>query len=122
MTRDSRGAPFAVLLITLVAASCGGGNTIGGEETVEMVSGSYRTVGEGRAEILIGKIGDLWLEEKGVTVDAVEVEVTCGEQKKAVWVCGGQLTESVCRVQLELLEIVTWSPPKVRLKVVWSGP
>jgi ABC-type glycerol-3-phosphate transport system substrate-binding protein len=119
MIRRSLGGFLAVLVIAIGAASCGGG-AANGEETVEMVSGSYRTVGEGRAEILVGAIGDLSLEDQGVTVDAVEVEVTCGEQQKTVWASKNRLTEPVCRVQVELVEIVTWSPPKVQLKIVWN--
>jgi len=119
MTRDPLGALLAVLLIALGGASCGGGDTIGGEETVVMVSGSYRTVAEGRAEILVGEVGDLWREDLGLMVDAVEVEVTCAEQKVAVRACEDRLTEPVCRVQLELVEIVTWSPAKVKLRVAW---
>jgi hypothetical protein len=119
MTRDPLGALLAVLLIALGGASCGGGDTIGGEETVVMVSGSYRTVAEGRAEILVGEVGDLWREDLGLMVDAVEVEVTCAEQKVVVRACEDRLTEPVCRVQLELVEIVTWSPAKVKLRVAW---
>ncbi len=120
MTRDSRGALLAVLLIALGAAACGGGDTVGGEETVVMVSGSYRTVGDGRAEILVGEIGDLWVEEKGIMVDAVKVEVTCGEEKNVVWAAENQLTEPVCRVRLQLVEITNWSPAKAKLRVTWQ--
>jgi hypothetical protein len=121
MNRNPPGALLAVLLIALGGASCGGGNTIGGEETVVMVSGSYRTVAEGRAEILVGELGDLWREDLGRTVDAVEVEVTCAEQKTVVQACEDRMTEPVCRVQVELVEIVTWSPPKVKLRVAWQS-
>lgn len=112
----------AAFSIAVSVVSCGGGDRTGGEETVVMVSGSYRTVGEGRAEILVGEIGDLWREDLGLMVDAVEVEVTCAEQKMVVWASEGQPTEPVCRVQVELVEIVTWSPPKARLRVFWSEP
>ena len=112
---------IAAFAIAICAVSCGGGDGTGGEETVVMVSGSYRTVGDGRAEILVGEIGDLWREDLGRLVDAIEVEVSCAEEKTVVWATMEQMTEPVCRVQVELEEIVTWSPPKVRLRVVWSG-
>ena len=121
MTPESWKAFLAVLVIALGAASCGGGGATGGEETVEMISGSYRTVAEGRAEILVGEIGDLWLEEKGLMVDAVEVEVSCGEEQQVVWVAEEQPTEPVCRIELQLVEITSWSPAKAKLRVTW-GP
>jgi len=122
MTLESWKADLAVLFIVLGAVSCGGGDATGGEETVEMISGSYRTVADGRAEILIGKIGDVPSEEQGLTVDAVEVEVTCAEERRVVRATDDQLTEPVCRVQLQLVEITNWSPGKARLKVVWGEP
>jgi len=112
---------FAAVAVTFGVMACGTGDTLTGEETFEMVSGSYRTVAEGRAEILIGEVGDLWSEEIGLLVDAVEVEVTCGEESGVVWVSEDQPTEPVCRVELQLVEITSWSPPKVKLTVRW-GP
>jgi hypothetical protein len=53
-------------------------------------------------------------------IEAVEVEVSCAEESSIVWASHGMLTEPVCRVQLELVEIVTWSPPRARFKVVWE--
>jgi hypothetical protein len=91
-----------------------------GEETVEMVTGSYRTVANGRAEILIGEFGDLWDEEIGLSVDAVEVEVSCGEDNVVVWVTEDRPTEPVCRIELQLVEITSWSPPKAKLIVRWQ--
>lgn len=120
MTLDSWKAFLAFLLIALGAASCGGGGATGGEETVEMISGSYRTVADGRAEILVGEIGDLWLEEKGIMVDAVEVEVTCGEEMQVVWASENRLTEPVCRIQLQLVEIMNWAPAKSKIRVTWN--
>ncbi len=122
MTRDAGAALLTVLVIALGSASCGGSGATGAEETVEMISGSYRMVAEGRAEILVGEIGDVPNEEQGPTVDAVEVEVSCAEDQKIVRVTEDHLTEPVCRVQLQLVEITNWSPAKARLKVVWSEP
>jgi len=111
---------FAVIAIALGAASCGDGATPGGEETVHMVTGSYRTVANGRAEILVGEFGDLWREDLGLLVDAVEVEVNCGEESGVVWVSEDQPTEPVCRIELQLIEITSWSPPKAKLTVKWD--
>ena len=74
------------------------------------------------AEILVGEIGDVPNEAHGPTVDAVEVEVSCAEDQKIVRVTEDHLTEPVCRVQLQLVEITNWSPAKARLKVVWCEP
>lgn len=112
---------LAVVAIAFGTMACGPGGALTGEETVEMVSGSYRTVAEGRAEILIGEVGDLWSEEIGLLVDAVEVEVTCGEESMVVWVSEDQPTEPVCRIELQLVEITSWSPPKAEIVVRW-GP
>lgn len=120
MMRDLRGVFLAVLVVGLGSASCGSGDTNGGEETVEMISGSYRTVAEGRAEILVGEIGDVWNEESGLKVDAVEVEVTCGEDRQVVWAREDQLTEPVCRIQLQLVEITNWAPAKSKIRVTWD--
>ncbi len=122
MTRDPRAKLLTILVIALAAASCGGSGATRAEETVEMISGSFRVVADGRAEILIGEIGDVQNEEQGPTVDAVRVEVTCAEDQKIVRVTEAHLTEPVCRVQLQLVEITNWSPAKARLKVVWSEP
>jgi len=114
-------ATVAAVAIAIGIVSCGGGDATGGEETVEMISGSYRTVAEGRAEILVGEIGDVYNEEVGLTVDAVEVEVTCGEEKQVVWASEDQLTEPVCRIQLQLVEITNRAPAKSKIRVTW-GP
>lgn len=117
-------APSALAAATLAlgAVACGaGGGTPAAEETVEMVTGSFRTVADGRAEILIGEVGDLWREETGIMVDAVEVEVSCGEESEVVWVSADKPTEPVCRIQLELVEITNWSPSKAKITVRWRS-
>ena len=112
---------FVAAAFTFGAMACGTGGNLTGEETIEMVTGSYRTVADGRAEILIGEVGDVWSEEIGLLVDAIEVEVTCGEESRVVWVSEDQPTEPVCRIELQLVEITSWSPPKAKLTVRW-GP
>jgi len=84
-----------------------------------MISGSYRTVAEGRAEILVGGIGEVWNEEVGLMVDAIEVDVSCGEDRQVVWVSEEQPTEPVCRIQLQLVKITNWAPAKAKLRVTW---
>jgi hypothetical protein len=85
-----------------------------------MVSGSYRTVADGRAEILIGDVGTVANEDQERRVEAVEVEVTCGEARETIWVSEERPTEQVCRIELQLVEITSWSPPKARIKIVWE--
>lgn len=99
--------------------ACGTGDLPSSEESVEMVMGSYRTVAEGRAEILIGEVGELEHEETGLLVDAVEVEVTCGEETRVLSVTEDHPTGTVCRIELQLVEITNWAPPKVKLIVRW---
>jgi hypothetical protein len=118
MIRDSWVAFLAALAIALGAGSCAVGDA-GDEETVEMISGSYRTVAEGRAEILVGGIGEVWNEDLGLMVDAIEVDVSCGEDRQVVWVSEEQPTEPVCRIQLQLVKITNWAPAKARLRVTW---
>ena len=113
---------LAAVMFAIGALSCGGSGSPVAEETVEMITGSYRTVADGRAEILIGEFGDQWREDLGLMEDAVEVEVTCAEEKVVVWVFEDQPTQPVCRVQLQLVDFVTWSHPKARLKVIWTEP
>lgn len=113
---------LAIATLVLGLVSCGGDGDTVDEETVEMISGSYRTVADGRAEILIGRFGDQWREDLGLEVDAVEVKVTCAEEEVVVWVFEDQPTQPVCRVQLQVVEFVTWTPPKVRVRVIWTEP
>jgi len=113
---------LASVVIALGAASCWHGEITVHNETVQMVPGTYRTVANGKAEILIGTVDDHEQEDTGLTVHAVEVEVSCGEEEKSVWVFEDRLTEPVCRVQLRLEEVVSWTPPRARLRVFWTEP
>jgi hypothetical protein len=113
---------LASVVVAFGAAACWHGEIAVETETVEMVPGAYRTVANSRAEILIGEVGDHPREGTGLTAPAVEVKVSCGEEEKWVRVFEDRLTDPVCRVQLRVEEILSWSPPKVRLKVFWIEP
>jgi hypothetical protein len=86
-----------------------------------MNTGSYRTVADGRAEIWIGVFDSQWREDIERMMDTVEIEIRCGAERRVVWVSTDKLTEQVCGVQLQLVEITTWSPPKAKIEVVWEG-
>ena len=85
-----------------------------------MVTGSFRLVADGRAEIRIGPFHDLWREDLGRAVDAVDVVVSCAEEQLVVAAVADAPSDEVCRVRLRLVKIVEWQPPKARLTVLWE--
>ena len=115
-----RALACAVVACAVSVASCGG-DAPGGAQVVDMNTGSYRTVADGRAEIWIGVLDSQWREDIERMMDTVEIEIRCGAERRVVWVSTDKLTEQVCGVQLQLVEITTWSPPKAKIKVVWDG-
>ena len=112
---------YAAIFCAMGCVSCAGGDDAGGVQIVEMTTGSYRTVADSRAELWIGKFDRPWREDIGQLTDTVEVEIRCGEDRQTVWVSADRLTEPVCGVQLQLVEITTWNPPKAKIKVAWDG-
>jgi hypothetical protein len=106
--------------IFVLAVSCSGGYDGGGVQIVEMTTGSFRAIADYRAEILIGAFDRQWREDLQRLMDTVEIEIRCGAERQVVWVSTDRLTEPVCGVQLQLVEITSWRPPQARIKVVWG--
>jgi hypothetical protein len=122
--RTSAGWQLGAIAITAAAFAAGacGGEPPATTASFEMVTGSYRTVAEGRAEITIGELHDEWREDLGRNVEWVDVEVSCAEQTRVVEAVADAPSDEVCRVRIQLQKIVTWSPPKARIQVIWDEP
>jgi hypothetical protein len=120
--------PFFRSLVVLAIAcwavsivSCSAGDETGGEQIVEMTTGSFRAVADYRAEIWIGKFDSQWREDLERMMDTIEIEIRCGAESQLVAVSGDRLTEPVCGVQVQLVEITSWNPPRAKIRVVWEG-
>ena len=111
---------LATIIIGLICVSWGCKGESGGTQIVEMTTGSYKTVADGRAEIWVGVFDSRWREDLGRLADTVEVEIRCGEDRRVVPVAADQPTETVCGIQLQLEEITTWRPPQAKIKVAWQ--
>lgn len=85
-----------------------------------MVTGAYRTVGEGRAEIRIGEFHEQPREDRPTSAQAVDVQISCAEETRSVTLVAGATSDEVCDVRVQLLEIVTWRPPRARFRVLWE--
>jgi hypothetical protein len=87
-----------------------------------MVTGSYRTVADGRAVVTIGELHDERRADLDRKVEWVDVEISCAEESRVVEAVAEAPSDEVCQVRIQLQEIVSWSPPKVRIHVIWEEP
>ena len=114
-------AALAAACLALSFVSCSAGDETCGEQIVEMTTGSYRPVGDYRAEIWIGAFDSQWREDLERMMDSVEIEIRCGAERQTVQVSGDQLTDPVCGVRVQLVEITSWNPPRAQIRVVWEN-